>query len=100
MIFFEISFRRLYVTSFEIPVMTKPWIREKHALATYSPKVHRRIIPILPKSIPPVPFTLATRPLNSSVVAFQSIFGPAILNAVPATAKINIRIKRNLYLPI
>ena len=22
--------------------MTNPWIREKHALATYSPKVHRR----------------------------------------------------------
>ena len=76
--------------------MIHPWIKEKHALARYNPNVHSRIIPILPKLMPPVPFTLATRPLKSSVVALPRILGPAILKTVPATAKMNTITKRNL----
>ena len=38
-------------------------IKENSALARYNPSVHRRIIPIFSKSIPPVPLTLATSPL-------------------------------------
>ena len=38
--------------------------------------------------------------LKGSVVALPKILGPTILNTVPATAKINISIKRNLYRPI
>ena len=50
--------------------MINPCTKEKAALHRYSPSVHNRIFPILSKSIPPVPLTFATRPLNSSVVAF------------------------------
>ena len=67
--------------------MISPWIKEQRALITYSPRVIRRICPIFPKSIPLPPDTLLTRPLKISVVAFPRIFGPAILNIVPQTAK-------------
>ena len=66
--------------------MINPCTKEKAALHRYSPSVHNRIFPILSKSIPPVPLTFATRPLNSSVVALPRIFGPTILNTVPTMA--------------
>ena len=40
-----------------------------------------------PKSMPPVPLILATRPLKSSVVALPRILGPKILNTVEPAAK-------------
>ena len=45
----------------EIPDITNPCTKEKHALNTYKPSVHNRIIPIFPKSISPVPFTYNLR---------------------------------------
>ena len=80
--------------------MINPWMKENAALHRYSPSVHKRIRPILSKSIPPVSLTFATNPLNSSVVALPRIFGPTMLNTVPAMAKIIMPISRILYLLI
>ena len=80
--------------------MIQPWIKEKAALARYRPSSRSRMRPILSKSMPPVPWTLATRPLNSSVVALPRILGPSTEKRVPAMAKSITTPTAALYFPI
>ena len=72
-------------------------MKENNALTTYSPNSVSRIVPTFPKSIPPFPDILFTKPLNISVVAFPNIFGPIIENIVLPTANINTIIYPILY---
>ena len=50
--------------------------------------------------MPPVPSTFATMPLNSSVVAVESTFGPMTLNTVEPMANSNATAKAILKRPI
>ena len=72
-------------------------MKENNALITYSPNKVSKIVPTFPKSIPPFPDILFTKPLNISVVAFPNILGPIIENIVLPTAKINTIINPILY---
>lgn len=76
-----------------MPVIISPCTKESTALSTYSPNRSRRICPIRSKLMLPVPETLATRPLKSSVVAFPEILGPMMPNMVLPTAKISTATK-------
>ena len=72
-------------------------MKENNALITYKPSNVNNIVPTFPKSIPPFPDILFTKPLNISVVAFPNIFGPIIENIVLPTANINTIIYPILY---
>ena len=67
------------------------------ALKMYKQRRKARILPILEKSIDPVPVILLTIPLNISVVAFPSILGPYIEKTVLAIANIITKKIDNLY---
>ena len=43
LIFWEMSFLRLYVTSFDIPVIINPWIKDSRALTRYRQRHAKRI---------------------------------------------------------
>ena len=68
-------------------VMIQPWANEHAAEIPYSVNVAIRIMPTASKSMLPVPAILAVMPLNSSVVAVESTFGPMMLNTVEPKAK-------------
>ena len=72
-------------------------MKENNALNRYSPSKVNNIVPTLPKSIPPFPLILFTKPLKISVVAFPKIFGPTIENIVLPIANIKTIIIPILY---
>ena len=72
-------------------------MKENNALNKYNPNSVNSIIPTFPKSIPPLPDILLTKPLNISVVAFPKILGPTIENIVLPIANNKTIIKPILY---
>ena len=66
--------------------MIQPCTNEHAADSRYRPSVNTRIRAIASKSMPPEPSIFATMPLNSSVVAVDSTFGPTMLKMVEPTA--------------
>ena len=58
-----------------------------------------RIVQIASKLMPPVPSTLATMPLNNSVVAVERTFGPMTLNTVAPMANTSAANIANLKRP-
>ena len=80
--------------------MIHPWMKLNRALIRYRPSTNSRIVPILAKSMLPVPRIFSISPSDSTVVAFPRIFGPATLNTVEHAAQI-ITIKiAILYFPM
>ena len=81
-------------------LMNHDCTNEQAAEITYRPMVAIRIFWMTQKSMPPVPWILAMMPLNSSVVARESTFGPTMLNTVESTAKNSTTNSSALYLPM
>ena len=91
------SLRNLYVIFCATCVITNPSIIPNAVLKTYNPSKVNKMFLIFTKLIPAPPDSFPIIPLNTSVVALPSIFGPNILNTVLATANMKIMKKANLY---
>ena len=69
-----------------MPVIIQPCTKLNTALAAYRQSTNIRIVPIFPKSIPPVPPIFFIRPSDRAVVALPRTFGPTTENTVEHTA--------------